>query len=426
MKGRLRIHGPLAVILFIFSAIMLGQGREPFATYFYAFAWWSYILAADALVYWMRGESLMMNRTGAFLIMIPLSIFIWCIFEGFNFRLANWHYITLPSEFWQRWIGYVVAYGTVLPGLCETAHLLVAARCFRAVSVGKWRPSPRSLNCMIAVGFIFLLSPLLFPRYCFSLVWIGFALVIEPLLYRSGEDSLLHDIGKGDLSRLLNLLVGGLICGLLWEFWNFWAQAKWIYTVPFFEHWKLFEMPLPGFLGFPPFAVSAYAMYRLLLMAMQRSGIVIRVIQWLLITIFCLLCFAGIDRYTVVSYIPLVKDLPGVPGALKERLQKTGMNRVRDLIHAGVPGLIHIGTPHAEAEDLIREAEMITLKGMGIENYRLLREAGVKSIPELAREDPEFLNWRLRVISSGTSHARRIPDPAIVRLWVREARKMIQ
>jgi hypothetical protein len=425
MKGRIKIHGPIGVALFILAAIMLGQGREPYTTYFYSFAWWSYILAADALAYWVRGESLIINRTRTFLLMILFSIFIWCIFEGFNFRLSNWRYITLPPAFWQRWIGYAVAYGTVLPGLCETVHLLEAARCFRAASWRRWRPSLRSLNRMIGVGVIFLLSPLLFPRYCFPLVWIGFALILEPLLYRFGNDSLLHDIEHGDLSRLLNLLAGGLICGLLWEFWNFWAQAKWIYTVPFFEELKLFEMPLLGFLGFPPFAVSAYAMYRILFMAMQRGKAWTKSILWPLITIFCLLCFAGIDRSTVVSYIPFVRDLPRVQVELKERLQEAGMKRVQDLLQKGVSGLVSIGISHPEAEELIQEAEMITLKGMGVENYRLLREASVKTIPELARQDPELLSQRLRAMS-GTPPARQIPAPAIVRLWVREARKMIR
>jgi hypothetical protein len=278
---------------------------------------------------------------------------------------------------------------------------------------------------MVAVGGLFLLSPFLFPRYCFPLVWIGFALLLEPLLYRFGADSLLHDIEHGDLFRLLNLLAGGLVCGLLWEAWNFWAQAKWIYTVPFFEQGKIFEMPLLGFLGFPPFAVSAYAMYRILLMAMQRGKVWTRGILWSLIALFCLLCFAGIDRYTVVSYIPLVRDLPGVQIALKERLQEAGMERAQDLIPKGVPGLVHIGILQPEAEELIREAKMISLKGMGVENYRLLREAGVKDIPELARQDPGLLDQRLRAMS-GTPRARRIPDPAIVRLWVREARNKVK
>lgn len=430
MKGRLKIHGPIGVALFCLAAVMLREGREPFTTYFYAFAWWSYILAADALVYWLRGKSLMINRTRTFLIMIPLSIFVWCIFEGFNFRLANWHYITVPSQAWQRWIGYAVAYGTVLPGLCETAHFLEATRCFRVVSWKvvswkQWRPSRRSLNLIIVVGGVFLLSSLLLPRYCFPLVWIGFVLILEPLLYRSGNDSLLHDIEKGNLTRILNLLAGGLVCGLLWEFWNFWAQAKWIYTVPFFEKLKLFEMPLLGFLGFPPFAVSAYAMYRILLIAIQRGKSLIRFVLWPLITIFCLFCFTGIDRYTVVSYIPFVKDLPGVEMGLKERLNEAGMERAHDLIRTGVPGLVHIGIPQEEAEQLIREAEIITLEGIGVENYRILRAAGIKTIPELAQQDPQLLTQRLRALS-GTPRVHHTPHPAIVRLWVREARKKVK
>jgi hypothetical protein len=54
------------------------------------------------------------------------------------------------------------------------------------------------------------------------------------------------------------------VCGILWEFWNYWAGARWIYVFPLAQHWKLFEMPAPGFLGFPPFAVECFAMYEFL------------------------------------------------------------------------------------------------------------------------------------------------------------------
>jgi len=423
MKGRIKIHGPLGILIFILAAVMLGQGREPFATYFYSFAWWSYILTVDAFVYWMRGESLIVNRTRTFLLMIPLSIFIWCIFEGFNFRLANWHYINVPHELWKRWIGYAVAYGTVLPGLCETYHLFKEIRFFGSVSVYRWRPDPRSLHLMSAVGGILLLFPLLVPHYCFPMVWIGFALLIEPFLYRWGVDSPLRDIEKGKTSRLLALLAAGMACGLLWELWNFWAQAKWIYTVPFFEQWKLFEMPVLGFLGFPPFAVSAYAMYRMLLVAMRRGAVWIKAILWSVITIFCLATFSGIDRYTVVSYIPLIRDLSGVPAEWKNHLRDAGMERVQDLIQKGVPGLVHLGIPLPDAKELVQTGEMITLKGMGMKNYRLLHEAGVGDISALARQDPAELSLRVQEINRRLHLTRSPPVLAMVRLWVWEAQK---
>ncbi|MCJ7663437.1 MAG: DUF4332 domain-containing protein [Desulfobacterales bacterium] len=426
MKGRIKPHGLIGVALFCLAVVMLGQGREPFTTYFYSFAWWSYILAVDALVYWRQGESLIVSQTRTFLRMIPLSIFIWCIFEAFNFRLANWHYINLPPQVWMRWIGYAIAYGTVLPGLCETMHLLRGIRPFRAVSGRKLHPSPLFLRTSLAMGGSALLVTLLFPRACFPLVWIGFALLIEPILYLRRGDSLLLDIEKGELSRLLTLLAAGLACGLFWESWNFWAQAKWIYTVPFFEEGKLFEMPLLGFLGFPPFAVSAYAMYRVLLVAMHRGGIWQRSIWWLLIALFCLLTFAGIDRHTTVSFIPLIKDLPGVQAEWKERLQKAGMEKVQDLIPRKASGLVDLGIPRPEAEELLQKAEMITLKGMGIENYCLLREAGVMDLAELAHQDPHYLYLRIQKTARLLPTPHRTPFPALVRFWVREAKKRVE
>jgi hypothetical protein len=57
------------------------------------------------------------------------------------------------------------------------------------------------------------------------------------------------------------LLVAGAACGVLWEFWNYWATTRWTYTVPYVGHLKVFEMPVLGYLGFPPFALECYAMF---------------------------------------------------------------------------------------------------------------------------------------------------------------------
>ncbi|MBS3126681.1 hypothetical protein J4228_00790, partial [Candidatus Woesearchaeota archaeon] len=53
----------------------------------------------------------------------------------------------------------------------------------------------------------------------------------------------------------------GIGCGVLWEFWNFWALPKWVYVLPAWTGPKLFEMPLWGYLGYGPFAWELYAMY---------------------------------------------------------------------------------------------------------------------------------------------------------------------
>ena len=78
---------------------------------------------------------------------------------------------------------------------------------------------------------------------------------------RLGGESLYLDFRQGDGSRLTNLIASGLLCGVLWEFWNYWSRAKWHYTVPIMEQVKIFEMPLPGYLGFPAFALECFTMY---------------------------------------------------------------------------------------------------------------------------------------------------------------------
>jgi len=59
----------------------------------------------------------------------------------------------------------------------------------------------------------------------------------------------------------LSLLAAGLMCGFFWEFWNYWAITKWYYNVPYVGFFKIFEMPILGYLGYLPFALELYAMY---------------------------------------------------------------------------------------------------------------------------------------------------------------------
>jgi hypothetical protein len=114
----------------------------------------------------------------------------------------------------------------------------------------------------VAAGAVSIAVPLLFvSAWLVPLVWVGWALLLEPLNYRRGRPSWLADLALGDASRLLALLAAGAICGVLWEFWNYWAATRWTYSVPYLGSVKIFEMPVLGYLGFPPFTLECYAMY---------------------------------------------------------------------------------------------------------------------------------------------------------------------
>jgi hypothetical protein len=91
---------------------------------------------------------------------------------------------------------------------------------------------------------------------------------------------------------------------LLWELWNFWAQSKWVYQIPFFDRWRLFEMPLAGYLGFPPFAVECREMYLFgrSLLGRLPAGAAISLAVGAAVVAYALAAFWAIDRFTVLRF----------------------------------------------------------------------------------------------------------------------------
>ncbi|HXZ20703.1 MAG TPA: hypothetical protein VEG63_12190 [Candidatus Acidoferrales bacterium] len=152
---------------------------------------------------------------------------------------------------------------TIIPAVLITADLVESFGWF-AGEPPKWKCPRTSLGGLTAAGSLCLSVPLLLPReageYLFALVWVGFILLLEPANYRLRLSSLLRDVEEGRHSRLYALLVSGWVCGWLWEFWNYWAAARWQYTFPMFQRWKIFAMPAPGYLGFLPFALECSVM----------------------------------------------------------------------------------------------------------------------------------------------------------------------
>jgi hypothetical protein len=73
---------------------------------------------------------------------------------------------------------------------------------------------------------------------------------------------------------------------------------------------KVFEMPLLGFLGFPPFAVECYLMSGCAFYYWDSCGSgesprerrIMGFLLGLALLVFWSLVFAGIDRYTVLSF----------------------------------------------------------------------------------------------------------------------------
>jgi hypothetical protein len=257
--------GLAGLAIIAIAEILLFLGVEWVSTFFTPICWTGYILAMDAAVFRVRGRSLLRSEPQAFVWMAVLSIFLWLVFEAYNLQLHNWTYVGLPRNEYVRYLGYGWSFATIWPGVLETTDFLLATL-FRKRGPAPEPPDSRKpVIGWILPGLAMLIFPLVAPfymqAYLFALVWLGFIAVADPLNYRARRPSVWGDLSQGYRARLWALLLAGFLCGILWEFWNYWASAKWLYIFPILEQYRLFEMPVLGFLGFPAFAVEIFAMY---------------------------------------------------------------------------------------------------------------------------------------------------------------------
>ncbi|HWF39672.1 MAG TPA: hypothetical protein VG322_14195 [Candidatus Acidoferrales bacterium] len=256
-------HGYLGVAALLLAEALMLRGVEPIATFFTPIAWSAYILIADGAVLALTNRSRLNDAPIVLARMAALSIPLWLIFEAYNLRLQNWIYTGVPRDWTGAFLGYGWSFATITPAMFETADLVEAL--LPPLPGKPWKVSPAVENVLIALGAVCLILPLVLPRhiaaYTFLLVWIGFVLLLDPVNKRLGLPSFLGDLSEGFRRRVYSFFLAGWICGWLWEFWNNWAAAKWHYIFPIAQNWKIFEMPVAGYLGFLPFALECFVMY---------------------------------------------------------------------------------------------------------------------------------------------------------------------
>ncbi len=110
--SRDRIILSLGIVLHaIFFALMLAR-VEPFHTFFYPLAWWTFIPVIGAINRLKTGDSLVLGDGRRLFWMASCSVVVWLFFESWNFHLENWRYYGIVEITWLRWIGYILSFAT--------------------------------------------------------------------------------------------------------------------------------------------------------------------------------------------------------------------------------------------------------------------------------------------------------------------------
>jgi len=247
--------------------------------------WWGLILFCDAWIFRREGNSWLKNERGLFALMCILSVIFWCIFEAYNWDntlMPGWKYIGLPESTAEKFIGYPIAFATIMPGMFVVTRLVKSYGVFANARMPRVRWNRTALVAVMLFGLFCIVFPPflraddpthLVPQswrlavnsawwgLWWGAVWCGYVFFLEPINYWRGGQSIFRDWEQGKLGRTLQFFLAGAICGLIWEFWNYWAFTKWIYTFNLAQHLKLFEMPVLGFFGFPPFNLEYFVMF---------------------------------------------------------------------------------------------------------------------------------------------------------------------
>lgn len=419
---------------------------------FYAWAWWSYILLLDGLVARRRQSSLLTTRRRHLPAVLLWSITFWYFFELLNLRYQNWYYVGVfgiggVADLLAGMVFGTAAFATVFMGLFETYDALTAYAVFDKIAIRPRTLAPWVTYAVQALGAIMVTLSLTFSYYLAPLVWGSLTFLVDPWNYRRGARSLLADVERGNLGVLLRLLLAGLLCGLVWESFNFMAPQKWIYTVRGLEDLKLFEMPVLGFFGFPALALDAFAAYAAMAYLLhgnqtwENPADVVPPLE----------PRRGLSKKAFVALVPLhvafwgtiglltmtrnigsielkLHHLESLPFGAAAFLETEDIERPRQFVRAMKDpeqarrvraGLGRLGLSAAGVVELEHEALLLTHKGIGYHHGQLLRRLGYHRVEDLAGADPDELYELLDAIRQTRFPGLR---PEMVRVWVNAAR----
>ena len=113
-----------------------------------------------------------------------------------------------------------------------------------------------------------------FPREAFPLVWIAPICVLEAIGLVAGIPLLLREFSRTRYQLPVATMMGTMYAGFWWELWNVYSLPKWIYTIPYVGFWKVFEMPILGYLGYPFFGWIVFSYAALMMRLVRRDPFV--------------------------------------------------------------------------------------------------------------------------------------------------------
>jgi predicted flap endonuclease-1-like 5' DNA nuclease len=125
-----------------------------------------------------------------------------------------------------------------------------------------------------------------------------------------------------------------------------------------------------------------------------------------------------------------LEAIEGVGPAYAEALRKAGIGSTDSLLEKGATpaGRKEIakacGIRDALTLEWVNQVDLFRIKGVGPQYADLLEEAGVDTVVELSRRDPQKLFEKLAAVNAQKNCVNKLPAQSQVKNWVEQAKKM--
>jgi predicted flap endonuclease-1-like 5' DNA nuclease len=125
-----------------------------------------------------------------------------------------------------------------------------------------------------------------------------------------------------------------------------------------------------------------------------------------------------------------LETIEGIGPIYAEKLRAAGVQSVNALLRAGATPekrkalQERTGIGHEYILDWVNRADLMRVKGIGEEYSDLLEKAGVDTVVELARRNPDNLHTSMLKVDAEKHLVRRTPSLGSVAEWVERAKAL--
>ncbi|SNR78258.1 DUF4332 domain-containing protein [Desulfurobacterium atlanticum] len=125
-----------------------------------------------------------------------------------------------------------------------------------------------------------------------------------------------------------------------------------------------------------------------------------------------------------------IRQIEGIGKSYAEKLKSIGISTVEELLEKGATSkgreeiAEKIGISSKVVLKWVNKADLMRVRGIGEEYADLLEAAGVDTVPELSRRNPENLYEKIVEVNKEKKLVRQLPGVNKVAKWVEEAKKL--